>query len=207
MKKTFAAAVAIFSCVSASAQITNFEGFSGSLNLNTTSTNSKLSADGQSAFDSIGQQSWNGSVQVAYGFAASQSAVVSVGGTYALGDSKGGEIGVNSSTSSTIRIRAKSVFSLYVEPGFLLNDKTLAYGKLSYEDAKGTGSLPGEGKRSRSMSGIGFGAGFRTMLNKTSFIQLEIKQVNYKRIDLLVIEGASFKPKATLGTIGFGINF
>lgn len=204
MKKLLTAVAAAVACAAAGAQTSNFEGFSAALNLNTVSTNSKISLNGVPVFDGVGQQSWNGSLQAAYGFGAGPSTVVSVGGTYALGDSKGGKFGTDEYIA---QIRAKNVYSVYVEPGFLLNDRTLAYGKLSYEGAKGTGALPGEGERSRSMRGSGFGAGFRTMLNQTSFVQVEFKQVSYNSIGLLVSEGASIKPKATLGTIGFGMKF
>ncbi len=55
------------------------------------------------------------------------------------------------------------------------------------------------------MKGTGFGFGVRTMLDKTSFIQVEVRQVGYKSVDL--VDGPSMKPKATIGSIGFGMKF
>ncbi len=73
----------------ASAQTAHFTGFSGALNLSTVAMSNKLS-DGETVFDDLSHQSWNGSVQAAYGFAVSPNAVVSVGGGYGLGNSKAG---------------------------------------------------------------------------------------------------------------------
>lgn len=200
MKKMLSIVAASLACATAGAQTANFEGFSGALNLNTVSTNTKIAGDGGSAFDGIGQQSFNGSAQVAYGFVTSPTTVVSVGGTYALGNSKGGSISFGDGNAE---IRVKNAYSLYVEPGFLLNDKTLAYGKLSYDGAKGAVAFTGETEESKSIKGTGFGAGIRTMLDKTSFIQVEFKQVGYGSVD--INNAGSFKAKATVGTIGFGM--
>lgn len=202
MKKLLSVVAASLACATAGAQTANFEGFSGALNLNTVSTNTKITADGGTAFDGIGQQSWNGSVQVAYGFALSPSSVVSVGGTYALGNSKGGSIGMGDGSAE---IKVKNAYSVYVEPGFLLNDKTLAYGKLSYQAAKGALAVTGESEESKSIKGTGVGVGVRTMLDKTSFIQVEFNQVGYGSVD--IANAGSLKPKATVGTIGFGMKF
>lgn len=202
MKKLLTAVAATAACFAVSAQTFNFEGFSGALNLNTVSTSTKISGDGGSAFDGIGQQSWNGSVQAAYGFVTSPSTVLTVGATYALGNAKGGTLEFGDGSA---QIRVKNAYSVYVEPGFLLNDKTLAYGKLSYEGAKGSLAVTGESEESKSIKGTGIGAGIRTMLDKTSFIQVEFKQVGYGSVD--IANAGSLKAKATVGTIGFGMKF
>lgn len=128
-------------CLAASAQTANFHGYSGALNLNTVSVSTKIVGDG-TTFNGIGQQSWNGSLQAAYGFVTSpNSTVISVGGTYALGNSKAGEI---VDPDGTFAIKVKNQLSLYVEPGFLLSNNTLAYGKISYNTAKGVATFTGE---------------------------------------------------------------
>lgn len=202
MKKIITAAAFAVVASGAFAQASNFEGFSGALNLNTVSINTKITANNAGTFDGIGQQSFNGSAQVAYGFVASPGTVVSVGGTYALGNAKGGTFTAGNTSGE---FRAKNAYSFYVEPGFLLNDKTLAYGKLSYESAKGTAASTGQAEASKSLNGTGFGAGIRTMLSKTSFIQVEFKQVGYGGID--IANAGSLTTKATVGTIGFGMKF
>jgi opacity protein-like surface antigen len=201
MKKMLIVAVTA-ACFSVNAQTANFEGFSTALNLNTVSTNSKISAEGNSVLDGIGQQSWKGSIQAAYGFATGSNNVVSVGATYVLGNIEAGYLG----DLGGVKIRAKNVYSLYVEPGFLINDKTLAYGKLSYEGAKGQSPFPEANDVSRSMRGKGLGLGVRTLLDNSLFIQVEFKQVTYNRLETLAFDGF-LKSKATMGTIGIGKKF
>lgn len=200
MKKILSTMAVSMVCFTAGAQTANFEGFSGALNLNTVSINSNLTVGNDDAsINGIGQQSWNASAQVAYGFVTSPNTVVSIGGTYALNKSKAGTIPVYGDLNLSI----KGAYSLYVEPGFLLTDKTLAYGKLAYEAGKGTLSA-GEESRSKNLSGTGYGAGIRTMLDAKSFLQIEFMQVDYKNVNG---EMGSLKPKATIGTIGYGMKF
>lgn len=52
---------------------------------------------------------------------------------------------------------------------------------------------------------MGFGFGIRNMLSKTTFLQVEVSQVDYKNVTF--VDGASVKPNATVGTIGFGMKF
>jgi hypothetical protein len=198
--KKFVLVSAISIASSVYAQASNFVGFSGAVNLNTASATSKLAGDGLST--TLGQHSINGSVQAAYGFALGASSLVSVGASYGLGKTKAGEITLD---DGTFGLKAKNQMSLYLEPGFLAGTSTLVYGKLSYERAKGVSSFTGEPDESKNMKGTGYGFGVRTMLDKSSFIQVEVRQIAYKSIDLG--EGASIKAKGTIGSVGFGLKF
>ena len=85
----------------------------------------------------------------------------------------------------------------------LLNDKTLAYVKLSYEAGKfnsGVSSI----KVDQSVSGFGYGVGLRTEINKTTFLQTEIKQVNFKKF---TNDGVDVTPSATVGSVGVVFKF
>lgn len=198
MKKMLVIAAG-WACISAGAQTANFEGFSAAVNLNAVAAGSKFSAniEGPSTVDGLGQQSWNGGIQAAYGLAIGPGAVLSIGGTYTLGSSKGGEI------VGLVQTTMKNAYSAYLEPGFMVGDRTLAYGKISYEGAKGV--LAGGGEEvSKTITGTGFGFGLRTMLDKSAFMQVEIKQVTYTNVDL---DGASFKPRSTVGSVGIGLKF
>lgn len=199
MKRFAFAAVIAFVATGASAQVSNFGGFSAALNLNAVSVNTKLQAQ-DAMFDGVGQQSWNGAVQAAYGFVSGASTVVSVGATYGLGKSKAGEFDLDGDGAN---LKTKSQLSVYVEPGFLLSNSTLVYGKLSYEKAKAVGAAAGE-ESSESIKGSGFGFGLRTMVDKTSFVQVEVRQISYRSVD--VFDGTA-KPKAIIGTVGFGMKF
>lgn len=202
MKKIITAAAFAVIATSASAQVSNFAGFSAGVNLNSVSPNTKITVDTVSV-DGVGQQSWNGAVQGAYGFVTSPSTVISIGATYGLGKSKGGSIAIAGVGGGAFE--AKNQLSVYVEPGFLINDKTLVYGKLSYEKAKVEANGEG-GQASKSINGTGFGFGARTMIDKTTYLQVEFKQIGYgsARLDG---DTADFKTKATVGTVGIGMNF
>lgn len=201
MKKIITAAAFAVIATSASAQVSNFAGFSAGLNLNSVSTNTKLS--GASFMnDGLGQQSWNGSLQGAYGFVTSPSTVVSIGATYGLGSSKASEASGPGFTTAT---KAKNQFSIYVEPGFLTSDNTLVYAKLSYEKAEM--EISGDViNSSKSINGTGFGFGARTMINKTTYLQVEIKQIGYVS-ERFAGDNADFQTKATVGTFGIGMRF
>lgn len=84
MKKLLTVVVATVVCVAASAQTANFEGFSGALNLNRFSSGTKVTTtnnNNDNFYINYGGQSWNGSIQAAYGFSLNTSSVVSFGAT------------------------------------------------------------------------------------------------------------------------------
>jgi hypothetical protein len=203
MKKLLTVVVATVACVAASAQTANFEGFSGALNLNRFSSGTKVTNNNNNNFYiNYGGQSWNGSIQAAYGFSLNTSSVVSFGATYTFGSIDGGGEDLGQGISN---FRAKNASSLYVEPGFLVSEKTLVYGKLSYESAKGSGAFLDTPEYSKTIKGAGFGIGVRTMIDKKTFIQVEFKEVSYGTVDMG--NGDRYKPKSIGGTVGFGVKF
>ena len=129
-----------------------------------------------------------------YGFDISNDAVVLLGLDYNATDIAVGKLnGVSGKISNS--------WSLSAAPGMLLNDKTLAYVKLSYE----AGNLESSGDSDEeSISGVGYGVGLRTEINKTTFLQTEIKQVNYKKI---TSDGVDFTPSTTVGSVGVVFKF
>jgi hypothetical protein len=183
----------------ASAQTSNFEGFSGAVKLNNVTTLLKI----QDAEDSLstGEQSLGGSVQAAFGFAVSPRAVISVGAEFGLGKNTALD---SRSVGDNLKFETKDQLSVYLEPGWLISDTTLAYGKLSHEEAKFVQTAEGS-KTTISRKGTGFGFGIRTMMGKASFLQVEVKQIGYGTYDAGKDE--SIKPKSTVGSIGVGFRF
>jgi hypothetical protein len=90
-----------------------------------------------------------------------------------------------------------------VAPGMMLNDKSLAYVKLSYEAGKLNFNYP-KSSDSYSISGFGYGVGLRTEINKTTFLETEIKQINYKKFTDARDE---YTPSATVGSVGLVFKF
>jgi len=200
MKKLFACLLMLGSAGMASAQVSNFTGLSGAVNLSTVSSRSEIA----NAFQLAGDN-WGGSVQGAYGLELSSSSVIGFGLNYSLGKSKSGVRYKNNVAADTVNI--KSQYSLYLEPGSLLSDNTLLYGKISIEKGKfAVTSTPASDSFSRSISGTGYGAGLRHMLDKSKFVQVEFMKVGYKTITARDLT-TKIKSSTTLGTIGIGMKF
>ena len=201
MKKFIVLAVAAAACyTSAFAQVSNFTGYSAGVNLDHTAVTTKLSA-GSATIDGLGQQSVGATVYGAYGVAVDSNTVINIGATYGLTNAKGGS---TDDGTGPLTAKAKNQYSLYVEPGMLLNDKTLAYGKISYNSAKMELDAQGD-VGSKSVNGLGYGLGIRTMLDKNMSLNVEIKRVNYGTETVLT--DVDFKTTATVGSIGIGYKF
>jgi hypothetical protein len=200
MKKLFACLLMVGSAGLASAQVSNFTGFSGAVNLSAASTTTKAGA-----FTTFGGDNWGGSVQAAYGLAMSDSSVIGFGLTYALGKSKSGSLQEDDGSTSTLAV--KNQYSLYLEPGALLSENTLLYGKISLEKGKfAVSSTLAKNSNSKSISGTGYGVGMRHMLDKSKFIQVELMKDSYKSFRFTG-DTTDIKASTTLGTIGMGMKF
>ena len=195
---------ALLACV-ANAQTANFEGFSMGLNLDLVAGSAKASVANVGAIDGLGKNSSGASLQAAYGFTVAPSAVISLGATYGLSsptilDVSPGTIG------NGVTAKLKDSYSVYIEPGYLISNSTLAYGKISYESAKLSGSnFTGEEKQ--SIHGTGLGFGIRTMIDKNLSLQVEVKRVGYNTAQFVAVSGVDFKTTTTVGTIGLGYKF
>ena len=199
MKKLFACMLLIGATGLASAQVSNFTGWTGAVNLSAVSSRTEIPSNIQFAGDN-----WGGSVQGAYGLELSSSSVIGFGLNYSLGKSKSGAIYSNNVATDTANI--KNQYSFYLEPGSLLSDNTLLYGKISVEKGKfAVTSIPASDSMSKSISGTGYGAGLRHMLDKSKFVQVEFMKVGYKTITTADL--TQIKSSTTLGTIGIGMKF
>jgi hypothetical protein len=100
MKKLFACLLIIGATGMASAQVSNFTGFSGAVNLSTVSSRTEVESQFQLASDN-----WGGSVQAAYGLELSSSSVIGFGMNYSLGKSKSGTAYDNKVATDTLNIK------------------------------------------------------------------------------------------------------
>lgn len=204
MKKIITAAIFVAACSSSAyAQVSNFTGPSVGVNLDHTAINYETSASSGYFENGYGQQSIGASIQGAYGFALSNNIVLSVGANYSLVDSKSFDASSGSGYSITSKLKNQS--SLYLEPGYLVSEKTLAYGKVSYESAKASQDATGQANISKNLHGMGYGFGIRTMLDKNLSLQAELKSVKYGSESSS--STSQFKTSATVGTIGLGYKF
>ena len=86
----------------------------------------------------------------------------------------------------------------------MLTDKTLAYFKLVFENGKAVSASTTE--TSKNITGSSWGVGMKTLFNKNTFLQIEVKQTNFGAVRL---DGDStdFTIRSTSGSVGVGFMF
>jgi len=206
MKKSIelaALAIAVVASTPVLAQVSNFTGPSAGVSLDHVAVTSEV-RDPVFGIDlkGVGQSSVGASVYGAYGFNLSNNMVLSVGASYSLTNAKAFDL-ADAGISGDAKLKNQT--SVYLEPGFLVSDKTLAYGKVSYEAAKFAAEPTGQTGESKNIHGVGYGFGIRTMIDKAWSLQAEIKHVKYGSADLDAT--TSLKTTANIGSIGLGYKF
>ena len=192
---------------SAFAQAKNFEGLSITGNLNLISTTTEISLSSNS-LNGLGQEATNASLQAAYSLLFSDTALLSIGGTYNVADVDAGRITAGGTPAS---LKIQNGMSLYVEPGILYGERNLGYAKVSYNrgTVKAIGSSQGssaETSITQDITGIGFGFGLRLLLSRNSFLQVEVNRIQFGGARFAG-DTTDFKVKSTLGSVGFGYKF
>jgi len=181
-----------------------FEGFSAGVNANFANASTEVSdtfGGTAIALGAGGQNSQFASLQGAYGFAVGKEMILTIGGTYGLGDVKSGKLDIG---GTSISIKAEDIWNVYVEPGMKFGSSALVYGKIGYTGFKGKAEVTGSARSDVDFKGWSFGAGVRVMLNKTMYGQVEFSQTKY---DTETRGSTTLKPNVTLGTLGIGMHF
>lgn len=124
-------------------------------------------------------------------------------GLKATMDLKKGEYGAGelSSRSGETKVLEKSHYSLALEPGYVVNDKTLVFGILAYHTAQ---TEIEDGTSSARVNGIGYGIGFKRSLTDHLFLMGELQHVDYGS---KTVDGSSLKPSSTTSAVGLGYHF
>ena len=148
---------------------------------------------------SLGENSNTVAVQGAYGFDLGGSGVLGVGASYNMGEIAAGTV---SSGTSLYKLRLKNMYSVFIEPGFVVGS-SLFYGKLAYLNGKAEESLNAS-SGSDTVTGMGYGVGLRTMLDNKIYLQVEILQTKFAD---KTFGTAVYKPSATMATFGVGVKF
>ena len=110
-------------------------------------------------------------------------------------------------------------------PMYLVNNSTALFGKLGYHETKGTINLTQNIagitsdeelvfdenttlSGSKNFKGYGIGLGFRTILSKNLYLQIEAEMIDYDKKS--VVSGdttISFKPKPLSASLSVGYKF
>lgn len=181
------------------AQARAFGGLSVGFNLNFANAANDFRANSTSF--RTGDMSQTANVQLAYGFAPSDSFVLGIGLMYGPGDFKAG---MTTTGGVTYELKARDIASFYLEPSFPVTNSTLAYAKVSYQGMRGETKLSTGTTESENFTGMGYGAGIRTLLGRNVYLQAEFEQIQYTEKTYV---GLISKPSATVGTIGLGYRF
>ena len=185
--------------VSTASMATNFAGPEAGASVTMNGGSTKYQENGGKEY-AFGGSSLGFRLHGGYGFDMGNDVLVLLGVNY-----NATELSVGKLAGDNAKI--KNSWSLSAAPGMMLNDKTLAYVKLSYEAGKFDLSSS-DSKINKSVSGFGYGAGLRTEINKTTFLETEIKQVNYSKFNYKKgSDSYDLTPSATVGSIGVVFKF
>ena len=197
MKKLLICLAATAAVCSAQAQSGDFTGFSAGGNLAMNAAGYSLTnTDGTD--DGFGKQSLGIGGFAGYGLSIGSSNIITFGFDYSFSDVKTFE-------GSSRTTKLQNLSSLSIAPGTLLTDKTLAYFKLGFENGKAASTIDGT-TNSTNIAGTSWGLGTKTMFSKNTFLQIEVKQTNFRatRFENSVNE---FSARSTTGSVGVGFMF
>ena len=190
-RTTLIAACIAFVVPSVFAQAQNFAGFSLGANVEFTKTSTDAAALGSDSGNSTGL-----GLQGQYSFALAPQFVMGMGLTLNTGNHK------TSDASSLLGENyTKNNTSFDLIPGFALSNSLLAFGKISALKAKLEDSA---GTTSTSLSGIGYGIGVRSLIDKNMFIQAGYDSNKYNDF---TIGATTFKTTSTVFSLGAGYKF
>jgi opacity protein-like surface antigen len=218
MYKKFFLSFGILLSSIASAQSEKFEGAYYGIGYVAGSTNTKGTDTTTSLYDSNGQSMQVGSVEVGYGYLYKDQIVINTKLTYDITNPV-----VNSSLDTANRTDTqKNHFSIAIEPGYLLNNNTLIFGKLSYHSNQIhyyrsfiSGTYSGQtASATTTFTGYGIGAGVKTEITNNVFLAIDTEVVSYgSKTPHFVRSGGttsdtnSYKPTSNITTISISKKF
>lgn len=195
MKQLFAlaAVVAALSSTQAIAQAKNFEGFS--LGANIDADRSTVEATGTGAISDSGNSTGLG-LQAQYSWALGSNFLLGLGVTANTGNRKAGAY------SNGNEAYVKDRYSIDLIPSIAVNDKVLVFAKISSVGANGTSS---SGTGTASIQGLGYGLGFRALIDKNLFWQAAYDYVKFT--DVTFSNGTVSSFKGNILSLGIGYKF
>ena len=184
----------IFVSSFALADAQNFQGLrvGGNLVLTGASTKTINSPNGDGTF---GGNNVGGGITIAYSLKTSQKTTVGLGASFSSSKIKSG------TDTASVVIKGKNIWTAYLEPGIVVGNNTLVYGKAGFAGMKGSND---EFSTAYGFKGYVYGLGIRTMLDEKMYVEVEALQY---RFDSKEINGTTFDTKATSANIGAGYIF
>lgn len=185
------AASAVLATPLAFAQAKNFEGFS--LALTADSSRSTAEVVGTASDSST---AGGAGLEAQYSIPMGNQFVLGLGVNYRAGSRSAGTVG-----GTNFSIKDAAAFDIV--PGFAVSDSLLVYGKVSGLSASAIGNTGGT-ESSESISGIGYGLGVRSFIDKNMFFQVGYDANIY---DNKTKAGVTYKNSSNVFSLGFGYKF
>jgi opacity protein-like surface antigen len=170
----------------------NFQGLRVGGNLNMIGASTKVAASGSDA--TFGGNNIGGGITVAVSQRISNKVIIGVGASFSNSKMKSGTI-------ATEEIKGKNLWTAFFEPGVVVGQNTLLYGKAGYAGMKASIDGVTDGY---SSSGYVYGLGIRTMVVDSLYVEIEALQYKF---DSKEINGETFETKATSANVGVGYIF
>lgn len=189
------------------AQSNAFEGFTAGLNISSIGSTTTL-IDPDSKVD-LGQQSAVPGVELGYNIGFGTNFVLGLTTSYDFANTK---LGTISDPEGSSVFKGENRMSINLKPGFLITPTSMIYAIVGYNamptkiNANSSTASPASESFSKTLNGIGYGAGIAVMVNKNIFFKAEVQQINFSSWNPDG-EIASLKPNLTVGTIGIGYKF
>lgn len=212
--------LAVLSVLSSPVYAGNFEGFSVFAKAGPQSTNTDLKFnydDGDTIkMDGSGRSRIVGGIGADYGFKLNEKFLTLVGAEANIGNSNTYKENFQSGPDSTsLSIKQKNTYGVYIAPGYLINESALIYAKFSYNRTKLNGSLKEtdggtatNDKLSANFGGFGFGVGARMLVTNNLFINAEWQKIAFSSESKMAENiRIGMKPETTVGTVAIGFNF
>jgi len=154
-----------------------------------------------------------GKVSFNYGLPITNRTVIDLGASYVAGKLTSANFGYGDAAP-----KLDKMYSLYVAPNLLLTDNTAIFAKISYNRANGNAVVyDGSDDRdsSKTISGLGIGAGVTTYLTKDIYLKAEIERVNYGSDrytvkdyeDATITYEENYSAKSNNASISIGVKF
>jgi opacity protein-like surface antigen len=177
----------------AQADAQNFQGLRIGGNLNMKGASTKLS-DSSGQIGTFGGNNIGGGITVAVSQRISNKVIIGVGASFSNSKFKSG-------TADIVEIKGKNLWTAFVEPGVVVGENTLLYGKAGYAGMKGSVD---EFNTAYTFKGYVYGLGIRTMVVDSLYVEVEALQYKFNSKE---IEGMTFETKATSANVGVGYIF
>jgi hypothetical protein len=211
------------SSTSLMAQSKNFEGANIAIGVSAVGAEvSGTSKSGQAGTSNstgaIGKIAEIANLDIGYTFAISNNGALSIGGTYIPGKAK---IGSGSFTETTpggtnntgnVNAQFKDPYSIYIMPTYAITGNSAIFAKISYNhvdlDLTSAGTTTITSKPG-NLEGWGYGVGSKTMLDKNTYLQVEVNYTDYDAITGTLSSGNTYSadPKTIAGTVSIGYKF